>query len=136
MIRMREIKFRAWHKVREIMRNVTQITYFDDEIYTVILGDDSFACPPKDVEIMQYTGLKDKNGKDIYEGDIVSGDGMYNDVIVFKNGTFTPSCEVKEMRMAKKSRKEYAYCGKYHEPCFKAVQYCPKGKYVVSELEG
>jgi len=33
--------------------------------------------------------------------------------------------------MAKKSRKEYAYCGKYHEPCFKAVQYCPKGKYAL-----
>lgn len=70
----REIKFRAWHKDLKKMFKIGQITlekgtwYFEpndrDFIGMSIPFQPSFV-------LMQYTGLHDKNGKEIYEGDIL-----------------------------------------------------------------
>lgn len=61
----REIKFRAWDENR--MRPVNTLGFTDDAFVSTSKG----SGPIEDYKIMQYTGLKDKNGVEIYENDVV-----------------------------------------------------------------
>ena len=63
---MREIKFRAWDKKKKVMLGVG-----DEYGTTHPLDCANYFRQGQGVILMQFTGLKDKNGKEIYEGDIV-----------------------------------------------------------------
>ncbi|MCK5016411.1 MAG: hypothetical protein KAS32_04990 [Candidatus Peribacteraceae bacterium] len=65
---MREIKFRAWDKVGKWMIKVGGIDWNKHNMFRPEPNDYSYNLDS--VILMQYTGLKDKNGVEIYEGDL------------------------------------------------------------------
>ena len=65
---MREIKFRAWHEYGESVRPPKPGMIYDDKPGDCLTWLNQHQ---KITSIMQFTGLKDRDGKDIYEGDLV-----------------------------------------------------------------
>jgi uncharacterized phage protein (TIGR01671 family) len=79
---MRRFKFRYYEKEEE---RAVGMKYAEPDITNM---EYFFGWAYRNKNLMQFTGLKDKNGKGIYEGDILAAPHTYNIEIIYKNGGF------------------------------------------------
>ena len=131
----RVIKFRAWDTDKKVLVHETDLDILKN-IFHIDFMDKEIGPPPiiynigryNDNVLMQFTGLKDMNGKDIYEGDIVKfyfsvGDtvdlalreitGNYEPTEMIDTVEFMDGCFV----FYNKNIDNYAYAKRYNEIC-------------------
>ena len=87
---MREIKFRVWDKTfKKMINNEYWLSHpsGQEDFFNIVM----YRVSKEQFEVMQYTGLKDKNGNEIYEGDIICCENVYK--VCFAYGTFCIDAE-------------------------------------------
>lgn len=85
---MRAIKFRAWHKDLKLMREVTKICFDHNEVRVTDSENNRYTFFEGTFELMQFTGLHDRNGKEIFEGDLIKLHDYFITEVFFNDGGF------------------------------------------------
>jgi uncharacterized phage protein (TIGR01671 family) len=132
---MREIKFRAWNKDLEKMCDSSTLQeWMHEEAKSAVVEHDlrieREETAEKEYEhliFMQYTGLKDKNGKEIYEGDVINfAYTTANFNVEWCNGAFK--------LMERNSMLSLELGDMWLHECTQGYQ-CSNSKYKIGELE-
>ena len=109
---MREIKFRAWYTKFNAMWNVWLMQYTN----SVTNKETGERAEINEVELMQYTGLKDKNDVEIYEGDIVKHiTAKWTGEIKYTDGSFVVEGQILTWYLNKGRAERLEVIGNIHD---------------------
>lgn len=116
---MREVKYRAWDTVKNEWIDLESDHYgLDNEgnlvLYYVSTGELDYEIV-KNAMVVYFTGLCDKNGKDIYEGDIIIDNDGFLWIVYFEDGMYC------------------AKGGKYETVKY-LIEFCPKWCEVIGNI--